>query len=60
MANATMGCHSSGMSFDADPASPDKMVETKKKTTKVNIAMVIGVLVFFVVGIVALLMIARR
>lgn len=52
--------YSAGMSFDANHESPDKLVEPKKTTTKVNIAMIIGVILFFAIGAVTLLLIARR
>lgn len=38
------------MSFDKDRQSPDKIVEVRKRTTKVNIAVAIGVLLFLAVG----------
>jgi hypothetical protein len=46
------------MGFDQNPPSPDKLVDTGKRTTKVNLAVVIGVLVFLTVGVVALVRIA--
>jgi hypothetical protein len=47
------------MSFDEDPASPDKMVNPQKRTTKVNFAVVAGIVVFLLLGIVAVLLVAR-
>lgn len=49
-----------GMSFDNDPESPDRMIQPEKPTTKVNFAVVAGVLLFFIIGIVVILTIARR
>jgi len=48
------------MSFDEDPESPDKMVDPSKPSTKVNIAMVAGVLIFFVIGAIVIWLFVRR
>lgn len=34
------------MSFDKDHQSPDQLVDPSKRTTKVNVAVAIGVLIF--------------
>lgn len=47
------------MSFDNDPESPDRMIQIEKPTTKVNFALVAGVLVFLILGIVMIVMISR-
>jgi hypothetical protein len=47
------------MSFDENPPSPDRLVEPRKRTTKVNIAVVIGVVTFLLLGGLALLWFAR-
>ncbi len=52
-------CYASSMSFDEDPESPDKMVDVHKPTTKVNFAMAAGVVVFFLIGALALWLVAR-
>lgn len=36
------------MSFDKDHQSPDQLVDPHKRTTKVNIGVVIGALIFFI------------
>lgn len=46
------------MGFDENPPSPDKLVDTRKRTTKVNLAVVIGVVVFLAIGVVVLVRIA--
>ena len=38
------------MSFDENPPSPDRLVNPEKRTTQVNIAVVIGVVAFLVLG----------
>lgn len=48
------------MSFDENPPSPDKIVNPEKRTTKVNFAVVAGVLVFFCLGALALWLVARH
>ena len=48
------------MSFDKDNQSPSQVVNVHKRTTKVNFAVVIGVLVFFLLGGVAIWMTARN
>ncbi len=47
------------MSFDENPPSPDKIVNPHKRTTKVNIAVVAGVLFFFSLGGLAVWLMAR-
>lgn len=47
------------MSFDENPRSPEKLVDTHKPTTQVNLALVAGVLVFLLFGVVALIYFAR-
>lgn len=54
-----MGAHGAtwktgGMSFDQDPASPDQLVDPHKPTTKVNVAMVVAVVIFLLLGAAAL------
>jgi hypothetical protein len=41
------------MGFDKNDSGP--IVEPAKKTTKVNISLVVGVLVFFLIGAVAII-----
>jgi hypothetical protein len=60
MEKSRPACHLADMSFDADPESPDKMVEPQKATTKINFALVVGVLLFLAIGVVALVLLARR
>jgi hypothetical protein len=36
------------MSFDKDHQSPDKIVDTHKRTTKVNFGVALGVLLFLI------------
>ena len=48
------------MSFDKNHESPDKIVNPAKRTTKVNIGMAIGVLVFFVLAAAALVFVMRN
>lgn len=48
------------MSFDKNPSSPDQIVDPKKKTTKVNIGLAIGVLLFFVIGAFAFAWVINR
>lgn len=43
------------MSFDENPPSPDRLVNPHKRTTKVNVAVVIGVLAFLLLGVGAVL-----
>ncbi|MDF3057449.1 MAG: hypothetical protein K0R17_1664 [Rariglobus sp.] len=43
------GRHALFMSFDKDHQSPDKIVDTGKRTTKVNLGVVVGVVLFFIV-----------
>jgi len=45
------------VSFDTD--SPDQMVDPKKRTTKVNLGLVLGVLAFFIVGAFAMCSVER-
>jgi hypothetical protein len=47
------------MSFDENPPSPDRLVNPKKRTTKVNVAVVVGVLTFLLLGGLTLLWFAR-
>lgn len=48
------------MSFDQNPKSPDKLVEPAKRTTKVNFGVAIGVLVFLILGALAVWIVARN
>jgi hypothetical protein len=41
------------MAFDENPPSPDKLVDPEKPTTKVNVGIAIGVVVFLLIGIAA-------
>jgi hypothetical protein len=43
------------MSFDENPRSPDHLVNPRKRTTQVNVAVVVGVLVFLIIGVLAVL-----
>lgn len=44
------------MSFDKE--GPDQMVDPKKRSTKVNMGVVLGVLAFFVLGTLAMCSVA--
>jgi peptidoglycan/LPS O-acetylase OafA/YrhL len=48
------------MSFDKNHQSPDKLVDTHKRTTKVNLGVVIGVVLFFVIGGIVLWSVLRN
>jgi hypothetical protein len=47
--------HNRPMSFDENPPSPDRLVNTRKRTTKVNVAVVVGVFTFLLFGVLAVL-----
>ncbi len=38
------------MSFDKNHQSPDKLVDARKRTTQVNLVVVIAVVLFFLIG----------
>jgi hypothetical protein len=46
------------MGFDENPPSPDKLVDTRKRTTKVNLAVAFGVVIFLAIGVFVLVRIA--
>lgn len=48
------------MSFDENPKSPDQLVDPAKRTTKVNFGVVGGVLLFLILGAIALWIFARN
>jgi hypothetical protein len=45
------------MGFDKNDSTP--IIETAKKTTKVNISLAVGVVIFLVVGVVAIVLYGR-
>ncbi len=60
MAGGAMPWHPAGMGFDENPPSPDKLVDTTKRTTKVNLGVAIGVAIFLTIGVIVLVRIALR
>jgi len=48
------------MSFDKNHQSPDTIVNVHKRTTKVNLGVVAGVLLFIVAGVLAVWFTARN
>jgi hypothetical protein len=47
------------MSFDKDHQSPDKIVDTGKRTTKVNLVVVLGILILLLAGSLAVWRVVR-
>lgn len=48
------------MGFDENPPSPDLLVNTRKRTTKVNICMAAAVFLFFLIGALAIWLVAQN
>lgn len=48
------------MSFDENPRSPERVVQPEKRTTKVNIGVVIGVVVFLAVAVISVVWVSRN
>lgn len=58
MARGAMPWDYGAMGFDENPPSPDKLVDTGKRTTKVNLAVALGVVLFLTIGVIVLVRIA--
>lgn len=52
-------CHDGRMSFDENPPSPSHVVNPEKKTTKVNMGVVAGVIVFLMIAVGALIWVMK-
>lgn len=60
MAGERCACQAARMSFDENPPSPEHLVDARKRTTKVNFGVAIGVAVFLAIGVYAIWYFATR